>query len=473
MLLMTKRISFARSPLSVSVRLAVFFSCLASVPVHAAEVQPPVMPDAYPKAVTEPAGKPATGVSGNLAAALVHLWDTHPEVRLAKSNVTAAGHDVRGAWTSFYPYARATYESGDETDSRLVSFILPLWRGGANFAGVDVAEASREAAIADVNRTRLRLGLRLSEVWYATASADEQAAYWDTYVDALERLQGIIKRRADAGAAPYSDVVNALTRLRQAEALRQQNLSVRESSRAQVAALLGYGGTQPRWPDAAYGLSDAESASALERAGENNPEIVFAQARLEGQRATARVSRGSMSPEVLLQHDKNFGNDDDADPLTPDQTKVVVQYQTDNGLRGYQSWRASQQRSNAAESGVESARRELQSAIRSAQAERTAARSQMDYQEAAIESADAVVESFIRQFEVGRKTWVEVLNAQREAHETRIALSQQKRVYWQASTRIALQGLYWERMLETLQMADKAGPYQTGKKATKKARTTK
>lgn len=446
---------------------------LQAVTAHAAEAPLPALKEAYPEAMPDEQSVRRNAYN-NFPDALAHLWETHPEVRMARSNLVAAGYDVKGAYTGFYPYAQLSLSAGSKTDSNIVSFVLPLWRGGATVAGVDAAEAGREAAFSDVNRTRLRLGLRLADAWYAAAAAAEQESYWLTYIESLGRLQGIIKRRADEGAAPYADVINALTRLRQAEALAAQNRSVLDTSRAQLAALLGPPDINASWPVALFSVTDKEAAAALERAAGHHPEILFAQAQLAQQKANARVSRAALSPEVLLQHDKPFGDEKE---LTEEETRVVVRYQTDNGMRGYQAWRAGQLRSSAAQSGVETAQREVQSAIRAAQAERAAARAQMDFQLMAVRSAEDVVSSFLRQFEVGRKTWLEVLNAQREAHETRLSLVQQKRSYWESSTRLALQGLYWERLLAGIDAPEveiagknktaKAGKSKKSKKAAK------
>ena len=65
---------------------------------------------------------------------------------------------------------------------------------------------------------------------------------------------------------------------------------------------------------------------------------------------------------------------------------------------------------------------------------------------AAAESAQALVDSFRRQFEVGRKSWLEVLNAQREANDAVLQAITVRRNLWVANARLALQGLYWRRL---------------------------
>ena len=64
---------------------------------------------------------------------------------------------------------------------------------------------------------------------------------------------------------------------------------------------------------------------------------------------------------------------------------------------------------------------------------------QLEYQQLAFQAARDLVDSFKRQFETGRKTWIEVLNAQREAQDTRLQLVQQREVVGQGKSSLLLQ----------------------------------
>ena len=129
-----------------------------------------------------------------------------------------------------------------------------------------------------------------------------------------------------------------------------------------------------------------------------------------------------------------------------DATLLVMQYQTNNGLAGYRAFQADQERARAAEAALQTAIRDVNSAIAVARAERASALMQIDAQVAAAESAQALVDSFRRQFEVGRKSWLEVLNAQREANDAVLQAITVRRNLWVANARLALQGLYWRRL---------------------------
>jgi adhesin transport system outer membrane protein len=61
--------------------------------------------------------------------------------------------------------------------------------------------------------------------------------------------------------------------------------------------------------------------------------------------------------------------------------------------------------------------------VRSAWAEWTAQQQQLDPVRKIARASDEVVASYLRQYQVGRKTWLDVLNAQRESTQARYSLA--------------------------------------------------
>ena len=124
---------------------------------------------------------------------------------------------------------------------------------------------------------------------------------------------------------------------------------------------------------------------------------------------------------------------------------------------------AFQLRVDGARAALDTVRLEVTSAINLAKAEISASTAQLGYQSEAVLASDAVIDSFLRQFEAGRKSWLEVLNAQREALDTRMAQVQQRRSLWQANTRLALHGLYWDNLVHDSEQppTSKIAPEQT------------
>lgn len=391
-------------------------------------------------------GTHAHAESMSLGAAMANLWQTHPDIQQAEAAVRASGYEKASAYAGFYPYLQTDMVRGSQSKNDfVVRAVLPLWSGGQTVASLDVATASQKLALADLQRTRLKLSLRLTDAYFAVVAYREQDALWRKYLEVLTNLSDMIKRRAAAGASPQADVVSIISRLRQADASAELNWANLAASEAQLMALLDVPVKNVDWPLDETLLSDADAAKALPRALEQHPDLEYARITVIREQADTRVKRAGLSPELSLRYVKPFGehaNNDDAE------TQVVLQYQTNNGIKAYQAWRAGAQRITGAQSALDTARRDITSEINVAFAERKASVAQLGYQSAAADAADAVIASFLRQFEAGRKSWLEVLNAQREALDTRLSLVQQRRSLWQANTRLALHGLYWDRVLQ-------------------------
>lgn len=389
-----------------------------------------------------------TGIIVRFSDALAHVWETHPDVRQSQQALQASGFDVTAAYTGFLPYAQVDLGKSSRSDTYIARLVQPIFSGGSTLAAVDGAKAAERQALAELGRTRLQLALRLNDAWFSWVAAREQDQLYRTYIVDLENLRGVIQRRANEGAAPQSDVINALTRVRQAQAQAEANRSVLGASQAQLVALLGTRALgEASWPEQSQSLDDKLASDAWEHARDQHPTIQGTLANIDRQDAERRVNRGRLVPELAIRYVKPFGEEAKlSDPVT----EFVVQYQTDNGFRALQSMRAGSSRTEGARASFDNARREIFAAINQAAAERQAARLQLGYQQEAAQSARDLIDSFVRQFEVGRKTWVEVLNAQREAQDTRLQVVQQRRGYWVANHRLALQGIYWDVLLREL-----------------------
>ena len=77
---------------------------------------------------------------------------------------------------------------------------------------------------------------------------------------------------------------------------------------------------------------------------------------------------------------------------------------------------------DSAEQGGETAIREVRQALDADQAEFVGARLRISALEMSVEGSATVLESYRRQFEAGRKSWLDLLNAVRELAQNQYAL---------------------------------------------------
>lgn len=392
----------------------------------------------------EPQAKPEP--LDTLAQVMRKVWSDNPLVRQAFSALEGTGYDISTARTGYFPYLQisSAFAEKEENASSTLVAVLPLWSGGSTGAEVDQAKARQRAALADITRTRLQLGQRTVEAYLNVAMAQEQTIQWSNYLGNLKKLLATIGRRADQGVAPTSDVQTAVTRLRQAEVGSVANSALLLTSRTQLASLLDVTPGAVDWPDESYLLSEDEANNANARI-ELHPDRLRALTDVDLQDAVARESRAEIWPQLSLQHRRQLEGLT-FDPTNDDATLLVLQFQSTNGLRGFRGMQAEEQRLNAARARVDSATREVSSTLNIDRAQLRAVASQLLVQEQAAIAAATLVESFTRQYEVGRRSWLEVLNALREAHETTLQSVGLKRAYWLANCKLALDALYWHRL---------------------------
>jgi outer membrane protein, adhesin transport system len=403
---------------------------------------------------TDPSAEsPPAEVAGSAAPRLDTLsqiirkvWTDNPQVRQAEQVLRARGYDVAGAKSGYFPFlqVQSIFQERASNDDSNVDVVLPLWSGGSTIAEVDEAKGHERSAVADLIRTRLELGQRVLETYLAVALAQESAIQWSNYVGALKQLLATIRRRADKGVAPQADVQTAIARLRQAEAGAEANRAALAGGRAQLASLLNAQPGAVDWPEDANLLSDLEIAEAgklLER----HPAHLAAVADLEIQEATMRRSRAALWPEVQLVH--RWELEGSSFDVADSRNLLVLQYQSNNnGLRAFRGWQADRERIEAARARITAIDQDIGATIEVDRTQLRAAAQQLVVQDQAAEAANSLVDSFIRQFEVGRRSWLEVLNAQREAHEAILQSLLVKRTYWLANTKLALDSMYWHRL---------------------------
>lgn len=390
-----------------------------------------------------------SGVGDTLSfdEALALVWEDHPKVIKALTELEATDYDLKGAKTGYYPYLSVTsIEASNDASSTQLNLVQPIWDGGLTTAEVSEARGLQKAAIASLNQVRLDLAIETSEAYLNVLLAEEQGRLWGRYMASLEGLLSAIKRRADKGASPMIDIQTAVSRLSQAKAGFAASKATLLTNRLHLSSLLHIPFDELSWPGDPYRLTDAEVALARQQLNFTaHPAGQAVLADIEIQRARVKAAKAALFPTVSLQYSNQL--DQSAGDFTPDSsTQLVLQYNTGSGLRGVAGYQAVEHRLRGSFQDLAFARRDVGDIISTAYAERQVALQQFSAQVEAAESSVVLVDSFLRQFKVGRKQWIEVLNAHREAHEALLQISVIKRNYWSANMRLALHGMVWGRI---------------------------
>lgn len=374
------------------------------------------------------------GTSG-LAQALQATMRNNPAVKGKKAEVDAQRYAVDVSKAARYPDLSANAnDTNDDLDGQgTIRLEQPLWTFGKITNEIKQERVRLSVEQLDLLRVQREL-LENTAVAYARIDGIRQRAELsDKNIVEHETLYDRIERRAEGQLASDADVRIASSRLIQARLQRQEIRGDEGVALAELYALTleEIGTEQPIDPAMANVGDDVEEQARLASA-----DIVLRQKQLESARAAVDVARVASYPDLLFRAEHDFLDQ----PFAQDETRTglaIVASVDGLGLvqRGRIKGAIAQQ--VAAEEQVRVSEEDVRRRVRVLKVNRDTLETLMVAQREAIAAVDETRESFIRQFDSGRKSWVEVLNIQRELTQSRFELSRMYNDWLVLSMRLA------------------------------------
>jgi len=364
----------------------------------------------------------ASVASLSLEAVLSRVASVHPQMQRARAEAEASRQQLEGARWARFPSVTLGAAGGEgATTAGSLRVQQPLYTFGRIEHGIDAAQASLEANSSGIEVTRRALIERAALAHARWLSGLEQLQLAERYVSRQQELLDFIARRADGGIAARGDTRLAQGRLDQArarEAALRANVS---QARAELESLmlqkLGARPLPPSLPGVTFANAEALAAAFVDA----SPALT----RLEGQQRAANaealqrgadrlpvlVARVERSPSLLTSHYDT-------------RALLALDYQSGAGLSTQADYRARLSRVDALRAEGDAQRRELELLAGSIWLQRATLIDQKSAIEGLVASSADTVESFMRQFDAGRRSWLDVLNAERELFDARLASAQ-------------------------------------------------
>ncbi len=356
-----------------------------------------------------------------LEVALRAAVQQHPSIQVRRAELRAAGHDLDAAAWARFPSVSLDSNQGTEGDAQATARIQqPLWTGGRISGQIDSASADVDAARASVIEAEQSILLETVSAFSNVQRASGQLAAAAANVAEHQRLFELIKRRAGTEVSPMADTTLASARLQQA---RTDQIQFRNQLSNALSALEQATGhpvdriipVPVSTPDFA-GLNEVRAAALS-----YSPELARLHAQAESSGAQVRVSRSALLPQIVLTHEHNFG--EQLPGQSSDLTYVALQFQPGAGLSAAAGMDAAAARRQALLDSIVSAQRALIRQVEADWSEATFLQQQLQPQRELVDATQSVMASYLRQYTVGRKTWLDVLNAQREAAQALFSLA--------------------------------------------------
>ena len=367
-----------------------------------------------------PACTPAQDLQGLLSLTLAQ----HPSLRAQQAGVRASEHEITLARHAFAPTPSVSWERTQQRaptdtyytgDPQVVLWRLnqPLWTGGRLSAGLDKAKAQHQISELQVEETRLQLALKVVQSWVDWYSGGLKQQALAQSLQTHQQLKDQIARRVAQGLSASGDIVLSSARLEQTQA---DMLATQMQTRMALMRLQELAGqpVSPLPPDNAdtltlpaperlWDLAQLQSAT-LQRLLVQQSVLTYEQT----------ITRASALPEVFVRAERQMGNHATLNTPTYNRVFVGLSASTGAGLGVMQQLAAQQERLQALQAEREATERQLREQIQtewlmfSTASARRVALSRNE------ESNAQLSASYARQFDAGKKSWIDVMNAARE-----------------------------------------------------------
>ncbi|MGB2172680.1 MAG: TolC family protein [Porticoccaceae bacterium] len=353
--------------------------------------------------------------------ALVLALATHPLIQSAEGQFKAAKSELSASrWSRFPTIATGTQESSDKIKKDSTTVSMPLWVGGRINAEIDLAKSRRDGALSGVSEAQQTVMLETVSQFFDYFKSEKKLLISRENVDEHQRLYEIIERRVAAATSADVDAMLALARLQSAKSANIQSKSRRDISKASLELLIDRNVnsvqifTQPE----ALTISIDE---AVVVGISVSPKIARIESEIEGLNASVKSTRSALYPQISLGYEYGKTHGESRDEIN-EETFVSVQFQPGSGLSVASSVKAAKLRKQSALDNLEAEKRQLRRQIKSVWNEYTSVSVQLKPSKMLVEATSSVVESYLRQYAVGKKSWLDVLNAQREATQAKNTL---------------------------------------------------
>jgi len=358
----------------------------------------------------------AVGLQGALAAVMEH----NPRIAAKRYALTSARLRVQEAQAGRLPSVTVQAQRVQSSDDMgLLRIRQPLWAFGRMDDVVALAEAreslGRLQSLAEQRQLLEETAVAYVQVW----GLRQRLEAAQDNVDEHERLLAMIERRRDGGVASDADAWLARSRGLAAVAVRDQIRTALDTAERDLAALTVVAVTagEPLRADWETGWKDHATPAVAQHA---EATVQVRQAELHVAQRSAAQTRSAGRPTVYAQIDRDLGHQSSGSSSRSLRAGVVLEAQIDHmGAASRWAQEAELALVDAASKALEWAVEDAGRRVSSLAAQHEAQARLRDAYEGTMQAASRILESYLRQFDAGRKQWLDVLNAVREVADAR------------------------------------------------------
>ena len=351
-------------------------------------------------------------LEGLISQAISNNSGLKSELFLVKSKE----EDLEASKWQRFPSLKAEQSTDSASDNvSTITLEQPLWLGGEISAQIDLSDAALNEQQHKYNEAGLKLAQDVAESYFEVLRFKERQKVALENQKSHEQYVATIYRRVSAKISPEADLVQARVRLQQAkrqtlnvkQELDQKTLQLERLLEAKVNDLRGV----ESFDVSNEILSDFENTVVSK-----SPTLSKLKFSIEKERKSVNLERSSLWPRIV--GGVKSTNENDSGLFDDRSYFVSVIYNTGNGLSNISKVKAANIRLDSVIADYAFQKSKVKAEASQLRSKYFALKDQLAVVNDLNQESHEVLESYLRQFKVGKKSWLDVLNAQREMTES-------------------------------------------------------
>ena len=373
----------------------------------------------------------------DLSTALQAAVRLNPSVKSKIAELKSLGYKLdeaeAGRLPSFSISAQSMYNNDDNYG--VARGQVPIYSFGKINGSIKVAEQGIDVGRLSLLQVQRQLIEDTAAAYNSYWGIKQRINIAQDNVEEHNRFYQLISRRQEGGVASAADVRLALSRLLQAQAQLEQIKGAAAKAQNELQSLTQIAIFADKPIEQALVALPAEQ-DPIKVAQDIDARVKVRAAELELTKKEANLRKAERMPTLYARYDKyiNPKNDYSSD----NKVGLVLEGSLDGlGIIGQKRAAAAEAQIAVAEENLEDTRNEIKRRVSNLVTERGIQNNIISSYEHSTEEMEETLKSIIRQFDAGRKSWIDVLNFQRELTDMRHQLVQAKTNWMEVSLRIA------------------------------------
>lgn len=387
----------------------------------------------------------------SLEEAVAAALDSNPDVREAFTRYKTREAEVKIARAGYLPsldanagygYEKTKTDRGanDELARRELglSLVQPLFEGFATSSEVARTSAERDADRFALLAKADEIALSVSELYSSVLASQQLEQLARENLEAHQMIHDQIRKRTEAGVASTSDLSQINARL----ALARSNMVAAVNNRIDLESrFLAVVNERPEaleLPQPDRSLLPGSLDEALKIGRDNHPGLKSAAMDVEAAKEARERVKSNNYPRLSLELGQKWDNNIDGVKGANEETQAMLRlrYNLFSGGADRARTEAAAQQMGSAEEINSRAHRQLEEGIRLSWAGYELVGEQLNYLREHVESAMATRNAYQKQFDLGKRSLLDLLDAENELFEARRAFVSGERDFTLSQYRI-------------------------------------